>query len=75
MANLEKKATADILISDEGSLYLFTWASEPGREFLRQEVTSEPWQWLGDNLAVDHRVGVGLAEYARDNGLTLGNLR
>jgi hypothetical protein len=75
MAKQIQTATADILISAEGSVYLFSWGSEPGKDFLTQEVETEPWQWLGSNLVVDHRYGVGLAEYAQANGLTLGNLR
>ncbi len=64
---------SDVLVQSHGSVYLFIWNSENGREFLTQEIETEPWQWLGSNLAVDHRMAAPLAEHIIESGLTIAD--
>lgn len=64
---------ADVTVQCDGSVYLFGWNSESGREFLQTDVQTEPWQWLGCYLVVDHRNAAGLAAAILQNGLTLGD--
>lgn len=45
----------DFLIRDEGTVVMFTPVSEAAKNFLRDNVQSEPWQWMGESLCVDHR--------------------
>ena len=63
----------DVLIESHGTVYLFIWNSENGRQFLTQEIETEPWQWLGSNLAVDHHNAAPLAGHIIESGLTIGN--
>ena len=65
------KPIADILVADHGSVYLFIYQSEVGRDFLQDECETESWQWLGSNLAVDHGVAAGLVAAMIDHGLTV----
>jgi hypothetical protein len=62
---------ADIRVSGGGSVYLFTPLSEAGRSALTETVASEPWQWLGGSLAVEHRFAGDLAEALRADGLVV----
>lgn len=43
-------------IEHEGSFVLFTPLDADAREWFEDNVSSEPWQWLGAALAVDHRM-------------------
>lgn len=46
----------DFRIRNEGTVVMFTPMTEAARQFLRDKVQSESWQWMGDSLCVDHRV-------------------
>jgi len=39
---------------------------------VRNNVESEPWQWLGASLVVEHRFAAGLIEGITDAGLGIG---
>lgn len=49
----------DWYIIDEGSIVLFEPLTRTAREWLEDNV-DEPWQWLGNALAVDHRAAQDL---------------
>lgn len=61
----------DIEITNHGSIVGFRGLSEAGKTFLRDEVSSEGWQWLGDSLNVDHRMAEGLVEAIQNEGLNI----
>jgi len=63
--------TADIQVSGGGSVYLFTPLTEAGRSALTESVASEPWQWLGGSLAVEHRFAGDLAQALQADGLVV----
>ena len=62
---------ADILVECHGSVYLFIYQSDHGREFLVDECETESWQWIGSNLAVDHHIAADLVATMVDHGLTV----
>lgn len=59
----------DLLVRDEGTVVVFSPVSKPAREWIDEHVCSEPWQWLGDNLVVDHRYAPVLIAAAAESGL------
>jgi hypothetical protein len=63
--------TADIQVSGGGSVYLFTPLTEAGHAALTEQVASEPWQWLGRSLAVEHRFAGDLTAALQADGLVV----
>lgn len=49
------KPDTDFLIRNEGTVVMFTPISDAAKTFLREQVQSESWQWMGESLCVDHR--------------------
>jgi len=62
---------ADIEVINCGTIFQFVPLTPAGDAFLHNEVSSEPWQWLGGSLNVDHRYAEGLANAAVHEGLEL----
>jgi hypothetical protein len=58
----------DFLIADHGSIFTIAPVSEAARQWLDENVASEPWQWLGDALCVDHRCARDLIDQIADDG-------
>ena len=50
---------SDFQIIDQGSIFLIRPLNEAARQWLDENVVSEPWQWVGDALCVE-------ARFARD---------
>jgi hypothetical protein len=65
---LTVKIKADVIAKDEGSLWLFIPKTDQARQFMDLEVQSEPWQWLGGGLAVEHRYAQGLIQLLEEEG-------
>ena len=42
-------------IADHGTIVTFTPLDDGARDWLRDNVQAESWQWQGETLAVDHR--------------------
>lgn len=63
--------SADISVVDQGSVIGFSGVSEDGGAFLLEALDSEPWQWMGETLWVDHRVAQGVIGAIDDAGLVL----
>lgn len=47
-------------IRDEGSIVLFEPLSDTAHEWLEDTINTEPWQYFGNALAVDHRMAQDL---------------
>lgn len=62
----------DVEVRDEGTLVVFTPRSAEGRAWLEANVASEPWQWLGPSLCVEHRCAEPLSNLLIEAGLTVG---
>jgi hypothetical protein len=45
----------DFSISDQGSIFLIRPLNEAARQWLDENVVSEPWQWVEDALCVETR--------------------
>ncbi len=52
----------DFLIADHGSIILITPVSEAARQWLDENVVSEPWQWLDGALCAEHRFAGDLVD-------------
>jgi hypothetical protein len=61
----------DVKMKDEGSVVLFTPVSNDTRAWFKQNVVSEPGQWLGSSLAADPRPACDLLDGIRRRGLRI----
>ena len=52
-------------------MHLIQPKTELARQWIDENIHAEPWQWLGNNLAVDHRYIESIVEAMREAGLTL----
>ena len=52
----------DFLIADHGSIVWIVPVSGAAHRWLKENATSEPWQWQGGALSVDHRSAGDLIE-------------
>jgi hypothetical protein len=55
-------------ISDEGSVVLFTPDNTQEKQWLDENTTYEPYQWLGPSLVVEHRFAVDIVEGVKEAG-------
>lgn len=62
--------TPDILIQNEGTLFLFCPLTTRAKNGIDGHVQSDA-QWFGAALVVDHRYALGLAEGMKNAGLRL----
>ncbi len=67
---IEAKATPDVLVRNEGTLFLFCPLTPRAKEWIDEHVQSDA-QWFGNALVVEHRYAWGLAEGMKDEGLVL----
>ncbi len=68
---LNGNTTADVLVENQGTIWVFRPLSDEAQEWIDEHVQSEPWQWFGGGLVVDHRYGPPLAEGMQEAGLVL----
>lgn len=63
---------ADVLVSNHGSVFLFTVNSPQAREWVDEHVHLEDYQWTGaSSFAVEARFARGLAGGMIDDGLNV----
>ena len=62
----------DIQVNNQGTIILLTIMSEKGKKWINKHLQTEPWQWYGPSLAIDHRMAAPILEGMRDDGLELG---
>jgi len=65
-------ATPDVLIRNEGTAWMFNPLTPAAKQWFDENVESEPWQWLGTSLVVDHGMAAGLVQGILDAGLHVG---
>lgn len=63
--------TPDVLIRNEGTVFVFCPLTPRATEWLDENVESEPWQWFGNSFVVEHRYAWGLGQGMKDAGLRL----
>lgn len=56
-------------VLDEGTVILITPLTKKARARIDENVYSEPWQWLGNGLAVDHDLADDLLNGITEAGL------
>jgi hypothetical protein len=61
----------DVLIRDEGTLWIFNPLTPFAQQWFAEHVQSEPWQWLGMFLVVEHRFAMGLIQGIIDAGFDI----
>jgi hypothetical protein len=64
------RITPDVLVHNEGTLFLFCPLTSRGREWIDEHVQPDA-QWFGSALVVEHRFAWGLAQGMKDAGLVL----
>jgi hypothetical protein len=52
----------NFLITDEGTVVLITPVSNEARQWVDENLSIEPWQWLGDGFGVEHRYASDILE-------------
>lgn len=60
---------ADARVESHGSVFLVSPLSEAADDWLRNNTSTEGWEWIGGSLAVDHRCVGRLVEGMLDAGL------
>lgn len=65
----EEQQLADVLVRDARTLCLFNLLSGRAQEWVQEHVITEPWQWLGGQLAVEQRFAPDLIKTMREAGL------
>ena len=58
-------------IDNQGSIILFSPQGDEEYNWLVECVDSEPYQWLGNSLAVDHRMAGALIDEINDIGFAI----
>ena len=64
----------DVLICNEGTLFLFCPLTSRGKEWIEEHVQPDAL-WFGNALVVEHRYAWGLAQGMKDAGLVLEGRR
>ena len=60
--------TPDFVVTNMGTTILIRPVTAAAREWIDENVETEPWQWLGGALGVDHRPGWNLVDILEDSG-------
>jgi len=61
--------TKDFETSSHGPVSLFQPLTAKTKKWIEENVHTEPWQWLGSALAVEHRYIDNLVHWAEEAGL------
>jgi hypothetical protein len=64
------KVTPDVLVHNEGTVFLFNPLTARAKEWIDDNVQPDA-QWFGTTLVVEHRYAWGLAQGMQDAGLVL----
>jgi hypothetical protein len=57
----EKQVTPDVLVRNEGTVFLFNPLTARAKEWIEEYVQADA-QWFGTTLVVEHRFAWGLAQ-------------
>jgi hypothetical protein len=63
--------TPDVLVRNEGTVFVFCPLTDRAKDWLEENVESESWQWFGNALVVEHRHAWGLGQGMIDAGLVI----
>ena len=62
----------DVLIRDEGTVWIFNPLTPVAQQWFAEHVQSEPWQLLGTSLVVEQRFVISLIQGIMDAGFGIG---
>jgi hypothetical protein len=62
---------SDFSISDQGSIFLIRPLNEAARQWLQENVVSEPWQWVQGALCVETRFACYLVVELEEGGFEI----
>lgn len=71
MPKSKKLPKSDFLFEDHGSIIMLWPLSREASDWVEENVQSEPWQWLGEALCVDHRMARGLIDAVITEGFSV----
>jgi hypothetical protein len=66
-----KPTMSDFQIADHGSIISIKPVSDAARQWVDENVVSEPWQWLGGALCVDVRCARHLVDEIAAQGFEI----
>jgi hypothetical protein len=72
MESRSQLISLDVLVRHEGTVWIFNPLTSVAHEWFAGNVQSEPWQWLGASLVVEHRFAVDLIKGITDAGFSVG---
>ncbi len=61
----------DVYISNNGSVFSFQPVTQAGKDWIEENVQTEPWQWLGNTLAIESRFAGELTDGMISAGLEI----
>ena len=64
-------AAPDVLIRNCGSIWVLCPLTERAKTWFDLNVQSEPWQWSGATIVVEHRFALALLHGISDAGLVV----
>jgi hypothetical protein len=64
-------ALTDFYYRNEGSVILLMPNTEDSQEWINENLQVQPWQRLGNNIAVDHRSFTLIEEVIENDGLLI----
>lgn len=63
--------TIDVEVNDQGSIILLTPRTERAKEWFKENIQAEPWQWFGASLSVDHHYADDLIQGLQSEGMNV----
>lgn len=65
-----KTPKADFRVVNCGTVWQFAFLSDACRRYVKDNVGTEDWQWMGNRLCVDHRPARDFKEFLLSEGFT-----
>lgn len=63
--------TADVTVSNQGSLIMLSIITPEAKAWVEENVQTETWQWLGNNLCVEPRYADNVIDGMQADGLSV----
>jgi hypothetical protein len=69
LTSKNREGKCDLLVRDEGTIVTFTANTDAGESFLWSMLHTEPYQWQGNTLEIDHRMAQEVLSAAENESL------
>ena len=56
------KKQTNFMVMDEGTVVFITPVSETARQWVDENLSIEPWMWMGSGFAIEHRCADDILE-------------